>query len=243
MKVFDLFAGCGGFRLAFERAGFEFVGFCEIDKHASRLYKAFFNTDNEVYFNDARTINTREMPDFDVLVGGFPCQSFSIAGQRRGFDDPRGELIFEIARILRDKKPPYFLLENVKGLLSSGGGADFQEIIKLLADCGDYAIEWAVLNSKDYGVAQNRERVYIVGFPRAKRPGQIFPLGIGESKGNERGTAQKGICETALCLTKSGQNNCNGSHIVIGTLRTHNDGKGFRPSKKTLSGNPRTCKN
>lgn len=114
LKIFDLFSGCGGFRLAFENAGFNCTGFCEQDKHAVKLYKAFFNTENEVYFNDVRTILPEELPQFDILTAGFPCQSFSIAGKKLGLNDTRGSLLFEVLRILQKTKPKCVVLENVR---------------------------------------------------------------------------------------------------------------------------------
>ncbi len=119
IKYFDIFAGIGGFRSGLEKAGgFECVGYCEIDRYAKKAYETMYDTEGEVYYDDARKINPNELPDFDLICGGFPCQSFSIAGKRGGFDDARGTLFFEIARIAAVKKPKYLLLENVPGLLS-----------------------------------------------------------------------------------------------------------------------------
>ena len=114
IKFFDMFAGIGGFRSGLEAiGGFECVGYCEIDKYAKQAYEAMYDTGGELYFDDARKIIPEQLPDFDLLVGGFPCQSFSIAGARKGFDDTRGTLFFEIARISAVKKPKYLFLENV----------------------------------------------------------------------------------------------------------------------------------
>ncbi len=114
IKFFDMFAGIGGFRSGLEAiGGFECVGYCEIDKYAKQAYEAMYDTGGELYFDDARKIVPEQLPDFDLLVGGFPCQSFSIAGARKGFDDTRGTLFFEIARISAVKKPKYLFLENV----------------------------------------------------------------------------------------------------------------------------------
>lgn len=126
-------------------------------------------------YGDATTINAKELPDFDLLVGGFPCQAFSVAGKRKGFDDTRGTLFFEIARILAEKRPRHLVLENVKGLLSHDGGKTFQTILGVLSDLG-YRVEWQVLNSKDFGVPQNRERIYIVGHLRGECSRQVFPI-------------------------------------------------------------------
>ena len=123
IKYFDIFAGIGGFRSGLEKAGgFECVGYCEIDKYAKKAYETLYDTENEVYYDDARKIDPNELPDLELICGGFPCQSFSIAGKRGGFDDARGTLFFEIARIAAIKKPKYLLLENVPGLLSHNQG-------------------------------------------------------------------------------------------------------------------------
>lgn len=172
-----MFSGCGGFRSAADLAGIKTVSYCEIDKWATKFYKNAFNTEGEIYFNDATKINTRELPNFNILFAGFPCQAFSIAGKRRGFEDSRGTMFFEVARILNDKRPRYFVLENVKGLLNHQYGKTFQAILEILTDIGIYTVEWAVLNSKHFGAPQNRERVFIVGYPREYGAGKIFPLG------------------------------------------------------------------
>lgn len=130
---------------------------------------------------DITTVRTEEIPDHDLLVGGFPCQSFSIAGKRRGFEDTRGTMFFEVARILRDKRPRYLILENVKGLLSHDSGRTFKVIISALVELG-YDIQWQVLNSKNFGVPQNRERVYIVGHLRGTSRPEIFPIGYNRQK-------------------------------------------------------------
>lgn len=124
---------------------------------------------------DIREVESSDIPDHDLLVAGFPCQAFSIAGKRLGFEDTRGTLFFEIARILRDKRPRYFLLENVKGLLSHDNGKTFQTILGILTDLG-YEYQWQVLNSKNFGVPQNRERVFIVGYFGRQPRSKIFPF-------------------------------------------------------------------
>ena len=151
----------------------------EWDKYARQIYKTHYGECDE---RDIRTVSTGEIPDHDLLCAGFPCQSFSVAGKRAGFDDTRGTLFFEIARILTDKRPRYFLLENVKGLLSHEEGKTFQTIIGVLSDIG-YRVEWQILNSKHFGVPQNRERVFIVGHLGGEGGFQIFPIGE-SSQGN-----------------------------------------------------------
>lgn len=175
LKFIDLFAGIGGFRLGIERAlpGARCLYTNEWDKYASSIYVRRFGGD--VDLRDIRAVATSEIPDHDLLVGGFPCQAFSVAGKRLGFEDTRGTLFFEIARILRDKRPRYLLLENVKGLLSHDNGQTFQTILGVLTDLG-YELEWEVLNSKDFGVPQNRERVFIIGSLRGQPRSQVFRL-------------------------------------------------------------------
>jgi len=133
------------------------------------------NRKGHTNYGDATLINERELPDFDLLVGGFPCQAFSVAGKRAGFNDTRGTLFFEIARILKHKRPRHLVLENVKGLLSHDGGKTFQTILGVLSDIG-YLVEWQVLNSKDFGVPQNRERVFIVGHLGDGCRPKVFPI-------------------------------------------------------------------
>lgn len=174
IKYFDIFAGIGGFRSGFEKAGgFKCVGHCEIDKYAKKAYETLYDTKGEVFYDDARKIDPNELPDFDIISGGFPCQSFSQAGKRRGFADSRGTLFFEIARIAAVKKPKYLLLENVPGLLSHDSGRTFAAILGSLDELG-YDVTWQVLNSADHHVAQSRKRVYIVGFLREKCSGRVL---------------------------------------------------------------------
>ena len=174
IKYFDIFAGIGGFRSVLEKAGgFECVGYCEIDRYAKKAYETMYDTEGEVYYDDARKINPNELPDFDLICGGFPCQSFSIAGKRGGFDDARGTLFFEIARIAAVKKPKYLLLENVPGLLSHDSGRTFATILGSLDELG-YDVAWQVLNSANFRVAQSRKRVFIIGFLREKCAGKVL---------------------------------------------------------------------
>ncbi len=173
MKFFDLFSGIGGFHLGMERAGHECVGACEIDKYKNIVYKKRFP--NTKIWGDVKTVNPDELPDFEVLCAGFPCQAFSIAGKRRGFEDTRGTIFFEIARIAKEKRPRLLLLENVKGLLSHKQGETYRTIRDTLDEMG-YTVEWQLLNSK-YFVPQNRERIIIIGHLRGERFREIFPVG------------------------------------------------------------------
>ena len=174
IRYFDMFAGIGGFRSGLEAiGGFECVGYCEIDKYAKQAYEAIYDTGGELYFDDERKIVPEQLPDFDLLVGGFPCQSFSIAGARKGFDDTRGTLFFEIARIAAVKKPKYLYLENVPGLLNHDKGRTFETIIHTLDELG-YDVCWQVLNSKNFGVPQSRNRVFIIGYFRGQCAGEVL---------------------------------------------------------------------
>ena len=177
MKFIELFAGVGGFRYGLEKASdkFKIVWANEIDRYACQIYRKNYGG-GELYEGDITKVKTDDIPDHDLLCAGFPCQSFSIAGRRRAFLDTRGTLFFEIARICREKKPRYILLENVKGLLSCESGGTFQTILKVLSDIG-YILQWQVLNSKNFGVPQNRERVFIIGHLRGTRRPEVFPIG------------------------------------------------------------------
>ena len=178
MKFLDLFAGIGGFRFGMESAGHECIGFCEIDKFARASYKAIHNTEGEIELHDITTVTNEEVRNIghvDVICGGFPCQSFSIAGSRRGFEDTRGTLFFEIARFADILKPKYLFLENVKGLLNHDRGDTFKTILGSLDGLG-YDVEWQVLNSKNFSVPQNRERVFIIGHLREGRTRRVFPI-------------------------------------------------------------------
>ena len=181
MKYFSTFSGIGGFELGIQKACPEAVcvGYSEIDKYADAIYQ--YNFKGPKNYGDITKINGYQLPDFDLLVGGFPCQAFSIAGKRRGFEDTRGTLFFDLARILQAKRPRLFIFENVKGLLSHDGGRTFKTIIATLDELG-YDIQWQVVNSKNFGVPQNRERIILVGnLRRAPRP-KVFPIGLDETE-------------------------------------------------------------
>lgn len=173
MKYVSLFAGIGGFDLALNRQGHECVYANEWDKYAAQTYEKNFSRKPDT--RDIKSVSTAGIPNHDLLCGGFPCQSFSIAGKRGGFSDTRGTMFFEIARILKDKRPTYLLLENVKGLLSHDNGRTFETILRTLDELG-YELQWQVLNSKNFGVPQNRERVFIVGHLRGEPRPKVFPL-------------------------------------------------------------------
>ena len=182
MKYFSMFTGVGGFELGIGNKA-ECIGFSEINKYANQLLaKRFPNIPN---FGDCTKIEADKLPDFDMLCGGFPCQSFSIAGKRRGFQDTRGTMFFHIARILEVKRPKIVWLENVKGLLNHDKGETFKVIIQTLSELG-YDVQWMVLNSKFFGVPQNRERVFIIGSLRGTSRQEILPLGRNDTEVNEQ---------------------------------------------------------
>ncbi len=157
-KFIDLFSGIGGFRLGFEKEGFECVFSSEIDKHAQEMY---FENFHERPFGDITTIDIHTIPHFDILLAGFPCQPFSIAGDKKGFNDTRGTLFFDIARIIQHHKPTVVVLENVKNFKNHDKGNTLKTVLLTLQHLG-YTTSWKLLNAKDFGVAQNRERTIIV---------------------------------------------------------------------------------
>lgn len=179
MNFLDLFAGIGGFRLGMERAGHKCVGYCEIDKYARLSYNAIHDTKGEIDYKDITEVTNEEFRKLrgkvDVICGGFPCQAFSIAGNQLGFEDARGTLFYEIARAAEQVKPRYLFLENVRNLLSHDKGKTFERMLKILDELG-YDAEWQVLNSKNFGVPQNRERVFIIGHLRGERTYRVFPI-------------------------------------------------------------------
>ena len=171
-----MFAGIGGFREGLTRAGgFVCVGHCELDRNAERSYRALFDTKGEWYCEDIRNAEPEQLPEFDLLCGGFPCQSFSVAGHRGGFSDPRGTLFFELARLAEARKPAYLLFENVPGLLYHDCGRTFAAILHELEGMG-YGLEWQVLNSRNFGVPQSRKRVYLIGYLDERCRGKVFPF-------------------------------------------------------------------
>ena len=235
-RYFSLFSGIGGFELGIQNASSTkrlqqrgnnkglpdvghsslasesfCIGFSEIDKYATQIYKTHFNHKE---YGDVSTINWSDTEDFNLLVGGFPCQAFSIAGKRQGFCDTRGTLFFEIARCIQEKQPRLFLLENVKGLLSHDKGKTFGVILNTLDELG-YDLQWQVLNSKNFGVPQNRERVFIVGHLRGTRRPEVFPIresGRILTKGT--GSRQNGVSSTLTKNYHKGVHGCGETYII-----------------------------
>lgn len=186
IKFIDLFAGLGGTRIGFEQACFDIglnttcVFTSEIKEHAIKTYK--YNFPSSDISGDITKIDAKEIPDFDYLLGGFPCQAFSFAGSRKGFGDTRGTLFFEVERILREKKPKGFILENVEGLvahdkikLSDPIGRTLETILNKLNDLG-YKVSWKLLNSSNFGVPQSRKRIYIIGGREKEINLENFPV-------------------------------------------------------------------
>ena len=166
-KMIDLFAGMGGIRIAFENNGVTCVASSEIDKYARETYYKNFG---EYPLGDITKINTNDLPHFDILAGGFPCQPFSLAGLRKGFEDTRGTLFFEVVRLINDCQPLSFFLENVEGIVNHDNGNTIKVIENTLDNLG-YNFKWAVMNASDYGVPQNRKRWYCVGFKNETKIG------------------------------------------------------------------------
>lgn len=175
------------------------VGYSEIDKYAIKVFQRHFPGVKN--YGDITKINAEELPDFDIIVGGFPCQSFSIAGKRRGFEDTRGTLFFDLARIIRAKKPRLFVFENVKGLLNHDKGRTFTTILATIDELG-YDCQWQVLNSKNHGVPQNRERIYIVGHLRGTTRPEVFPLT--GSYGNDIKEITRGVPQAQRVYDEAG---------------------------------------
>ena len=179
LTFLDFFSGVGGFRHGLELAGMKCIGFCEKDKFARKSYEAMYDTKGEWIHDDITTIDPTRLPKADLWCAGSPCQNVSIAGKRAGLYGERSGLFFTFVELIKSQKeedkPEWVLLENVKGLLSSGGGRDYLDYLYILDESG-YDLEWQVFNSKDYGVPQNRERIYTIGHLRRKGRRKVLPL-------------------------------------------------------------------
>jgi DNA-methyltransferase (dcm) len=175
----DFFAGIGGFRCGLELTGMKCIGYCEKDKFARKSYEAMYETKGEWFHDDITSINPAQLPKADLWCAGSPCQNLSIAGKRAGLYGERSGLFFRFVALLESQeekdKPEWILLENVKGLLSSSRGRDYLDYLSSLGQAG-YDLEWQIFNSKDYGVAQNRERVYTLGHLRSRGRRQVLPV-------------------------------------------------------------------
>ena len=229
LTFIDFCAGVGGFRQGLTLAGHTPIGFCEKDKFAVKSYRAMYGTDGEWFENDIKQINPRGIPNADLWCFGFPCQDISVAGKQGGLDGERSGIYFKIINLIKGKseedKPKYLLIENVKNLLSVNRGWDFARVLLELDEAG-YDAEWQVLNSKDFGVPQNRERVYIVGHLRSRGGRKILPVGgensstlkqlVGGSQGN-RVYAVEGTSCTLKALG-GGQGAKTGLYLVKAVL-------------------------
>ena len=169
MTFLDFCAGIGGGRLGLTLNGFKSLGFSEIDKEAIKTYKIFYDTANEQDFGDLTRIQAANLPDFDLIISGFPCQTFSIVGKRTGLNDQnKGQIIFHLAEILKVKQPKFFIFENVKGLINHDKGRTIKIIFELLESCG-YNVFSRLLNTENFALPQSRERIYFVGFRKDLR--------------------------------------------------------------------------
>jgi len=216
------------------------VGFSEIDKYAIQVYQKHFP--NHKNYGDITKLDPGTIPDFDLLTGGFPCQAFSIAGKRMGFSDTRGTLFYDLARIIKHKKPKLLLLENVKGLLSHDNQRTFETILCTLSELG-YGVEWQVLNSKNFGVPQNRERVFIVGHLGGFSGGKVFPVGEADGTIDERYGKTSPQVEVASTI-RSRYGNGTGSHIQQLNQPTHSNDRVYSdeelsPTLNTMGGGNR----
>jgi DNA (cytosine-5)-methyltransferase 1 len=182
MTFIDFFGGAGFIRKGMEKAGHKCVGYCEIDKFAVKSYYAIYGqSEDEWHERDIRTADTNGMPDAECYCAGFPCQAFSIAGKRGGFEDMRGTLVFEVFRLAQIKRPRLLFLENVEGLLNHDNGRTFGTILAAMDEIG-FDAQWQLLNSRHFGIPQNRERVFIVGHLRGTSRPEVFPIYGTDSK-------------------------------------------------------------
>lgn len=237
MKYFSTFSGVEGFGMGIGEHG-ECVGFSEIDKYASQVLRYKFpNIKNH---GDITKIDTAVLPDFDMLVGGSPCQDLSIAGKRQGLAGARSGLFLHFVRLLEEKQPRYFIWENVKGALSSNSGADFATVLLAFSEAG-YHCTWQVLNAKHFGVPQNRERVFVVG-TRGEPIGKVFSIeeGTGEHslQANEQG------CASTLTRRSAGGGNRRGNYIHQLNNPSHSNERvygagGVAPTLNTMQGGMR----
>lgn len=214
MRFIDFFSGIGGFRLGMEMAGHVCVGHCEKNEAANRSYIAMHKPKKEEWFsNDISTVKPSDLPDAEVYTFGFPCQAFSIAGKRRGFEDPRGNLFFEVLRLAKKRQPKILFAENVAGLLNHDRGRTFGVIISAMDELG-YDVEWQVLNSKYFGVPQNRKRVFILGHKRGAGGRKVFPIGDSCKTADEVSTQPNIVTNTLT--TRYAEGEANGTYIIEG---------------------------
>jgi len=232
LKFVDIFAGMGGFRMGMEQAGHECVYSIEWDKHKRKIYSVIFGEEPEG--GDIRDVQANELPRADVWCFGFPCQDISVAGKQKGFDGERSSLFFEVMRLLQEtqeeNRPKHLFIENVKNLFSVNRGLDFLEVLYCLDKVG-YDAEWQLLNSKNFGVPQNRERVFIVGHLRGRSTKKIFPISGSTVStleqivpGSDAQRVYSTSCARTLKAEGGGQGAKTGLYIVSkeGQLKTSN---------------------
>lgn len=237
MKCYSLFSGIGGFDLACQRNGIDVVGACEIDKFARQVYQKHFPKIK--IWEDATKIKPEELPDFQLLTAGFPCQAFSLAGKRLGFEDTRGTLFYEIARIAKQKRPRIIFLENVRGLLYDDEGRTFTTIIKTFYELG-YDIEWQVINSK-YFLPQSRSRVYIIGHLRGENTRKIFPIGT-ENNYNQNQIKKMGeVAGTAI--SSYGKRPSDGQYLVVSFDYERKNGRAMKEPDSSFTIQTRASRN
>lgn len=217
MKFLDIFSGIGGFRIGMEMAGHECVGHIEWDKFAQKSYMAMHNVKESEFIGwDIKKVRADELPRADVWCFGFPCQDISIAGKQEGFAGHRSSLFFAVTRLIRDleeeNRPSILFIENVKNLLSVNRGGDFLKLLIELDEIG-YNAEWQLLNSKHFGVPQNRERVFIIGHLRGRGGRKVFPIGETDCVYNSTRENEE-IHKIASCLTSGGNDKWNGDYII-----------------------------
>ena len=190
VNILDLFSGIGGFALGLKQAKIkhDWLGYSDINEYSNKIYGRHFNGAEKL--GDITAIQTHNLPRIDLVTFGFPCQDLSVANKgRKGLEGDRSSLFFEAIRIIRDKKPKYFIFENVKGTFNSNNGEDFKIILKSIADIG-YDGQWQLLNTRWF-LPQNRERIYFIGYPRGQCPPEIFPLGTDQEESDYRKTQGK----------------------------------------------------
>ena len=224
MRVVELFAGVGGFRLGLERNGHEIVYANEWDKFAAQTYNKNFG--GQIDTRSITDVRAEDIPKHDLICGGFPCQAFSVAGKRKGFDETRGTLFFEIMRIAQHHRTPYLFLENVKGLLSHDSGRTFETILRTMDELG-YDCQWQVLNSKDFGVPQNRERVFIIGHLRGVPRPQVFPITQDDGvapRPRPKTEAKAQISNTIRAKAGGGRGDIEDAYVIANTLTASTGG-------------------
>ncbi len=211
MKYFETFAGVEGIGLGLPKK-WQCIGLSEWDKYASMVLK--YHNPNITNYGDISSINWKQVPDFDLLTGGSPCQDFSIAGKRRGLAGAKSSLAWEFIRALREKQPGHFIWENVKGVLSSRGGWDFANLISAFSESG-YDLWWQVLNAKDFGVPQNRERIFVIGTRSdIGSPKEVLFVRENESLYPESNALEEEVHDIAQTITTQSGMNATGSYIA-----------------------------